>query len=131
MNFTLGLRVTYLISKRGPVIDSWIVLKVCSGIFSPWFSSFFLIIFQILTQTIEKGWCLYCYLLRIRPVICLNLNRKPLIISLSYVGFHQDPLTYKISHSKKLAFTNRFYLRKFLNSIGLLAKKEKNHNNVT
>jgi len=43
----------------------------------------------------------------------------------------RTPLTYKIGHSKKLAFTNRFYLRKFLNSIGLLAKKEKNHNNVT
>ena len=28
-------------------------------------------------------------------------------------------------------FTNRFYLTFFLNSIGLLAKKEKNYNNVT
>ena len=32
--------------------------------------------------------------------------------------------TYNKGHRKKLAFTNRFYL-------GLLAKKEKNHNNVT
>ena len=47
------------------------------------------------------------------------------------IGPNRTPLTYKIGHSKKLAFTNRFYLRKFLNSIGLLAKKEKNHNNVT
>jgi hypothetical protein len=39
--------------------------------------------------------------------------------------------TYNKGHRKKLAFTNRFYLTFFLNSIGLLAKKEKNHNNVT
>ena len=49
----------------------------------------------------------------------------------SHQSITRTPLTYKIGHSKKLAFTNRFYLRKFLNSIGLLAKKEKNHNNVT
>ena len=39
--------------------------------------------------------------------------------------------TYNKGHRKKLAFTNRFYLTFFLNSIGLLVKKEKNHNNVT
>ena len=38
---------------------------------------------------------------------------------------------YNKGHRKKLAFTNRFYLTFFLNFIGLLAKKEKNHNNVT
>ena len=38
---------------------------------------------------------------------------------------------YQKGHRKKLALTNKFYLTFFLNSIGLLAKKEKNHNNVT
>ena len=32
---------------------------------------------------------------------------------------------------KNWPFTNRFYLTFFLNSIGLLAKKKKNHNNIT
>ena len=39
-----------------------------------------------------------------------------------------SPPTYNKGHRKKLALTNRFYLTFFLNSIGLLAKKE---NNVT
>ena len=43
----------------------------------------------------------------------------------------RTPPTYNKGHRKKLALTNRFYLTFFLNSIGLLAKKEKNHNNVT
>ena len=47
------------------------------------------------------------------------------------VYMHRTPPTYNKGHRKKLAFTNRFYLTFFLNSIGLLAKKEKNHNNVT
>ena len=44
---------------------------------------------------------------------------------------NRTPPTYNKGHRKKLALTNRFYLTFFLNSIGLLAKKEKNHNNVT
>ena len=47
------------------------------------------------------------------------------------IGLRQDPPTYNKGHRKKLALTNRFYLTFFLNSIGLLAKKKKNHNNVT
>ena len=44
---------------------------------------------------------------------------------ISVSGHVSTPPTYKIDHHKKLAFTNRFYLRKFLNSIGLLTKKKK------
>ena len=47
------------------------------------------------------------------------------------MGYARTSPTYNKGHRKKLAFTNRFYLTFFLNFIGLLAKKEKNHNNVT
>ena len=47
------------------------------------------------------------------------------------MSYSRTSPTYNKGHRKKLAFTNRFYLTFFLNSIGLLAKKKKNHNNVT
>ena len=47
-----------------------------------------------------------------------------------YLKPMKGPCLLIINHHKKLALTNKFYLTFFLNSIGLLVKKEKNHNNV-
>src|ERR1700722_4342726 len=63
-------------------------------------------------------------------VFYYKINMKKYVVMSYNIATGPRLLIIKVT-VKNWPFTNRFYLTFFLNSIGLLAKKEKNHNNVT